>query len=55
MEKVNLNTIMLDRMAFVSNSKVLAGDKHFQNMWICGSSTHPSVSFNSMHNAITHD
>lgn len=56
MEKINLNSIILDQMAFVSNSKDLAGGRIFPNhLWICGSSTCPHVSFNSKYNSVIHD
>lgn len=56
MEKMNLNSIILDRMAFVLNSKDLAGGNIFPNrLWICGSSTCPPVLFNSMYNTVIHN
>lgn len=55
-EKMNLNNIILNQMAFVSNSKDLAGGNTFPNrMWICGSSTLPPVSFDSVYNTAIHD
>lgn len=55
MEKMNLNSIILDRMASISKSKDLAGATIFPDrLWICGSSTRPAVSFNSMYNIVIH-
>lgn len=56
MEKMNLNSIILDRMAFVSSSKDLAVGKIFPNhLWICGYYTSPPVSFDSMYNTVIHN
>lgn len=53
---MNLNKITLERMAFISNYKDLAGIKIFSiHLWICGSSTSPPVSFDSMFNTVIHN